>query len=397
MKIVGIVAEYNPFHKGHAYQIHKIKEIFGENTAVVCVMSGDFVQRGEPAIFSKYARAEAAVRCGADLVLELPVAYSIASAERFAEGAVGILGRLGVVEHLVFGSETADTAAIIATAETIGTPMYEEQLRAYLKEGCSYPTARASALREVMGRDIVCSPNDNLGVEYIRAIRRNGFTMTPYALQRIGAMHDAVTTGDMKSGSELRAVLAEKGTLGGLVPEAANLIYLRECAEGRGPVLLQNLEQAILARLRMLCEADFCNLPDASEGLENRLYKACKRESRLTDLYDSVKSKRYAHARIRRMTMCAALGVTQADYQSSHLYGRVLALNEQGARVLSRSGEEGILPIISKPSAARQLSDGTKALFEKTANAHDLYVLGYHNYQYSTGEMDWKTSPIFVR
>ena len=208
MKIVGIVAEYNPFHKGHAYQLQKVREIYGEDTAIVCVMSGDFVQRGEPAVFSKYARAEAAVHCGADLVIELPLHISIGSAERFADGAIRILGNLGVVEHLVFGSERDDIALLMRTAECLSHPDYDNLVKMQLENGCSYPTARSNALRELLqGDDPTCMPNDNLGVEYIRAVRRHGFDLKPQTILRKGAMHDKSYEGSMKSGSELRHLL----------------------------------------------------------------------------------------------------------------------------------------------------------------------------------------------
>ncbi len=397
MKIAGIVAEYNPFHKGHAYQIEKIREKFGVDTGIVCVMSGDFVQRGEPAIFSKYARAEAAVRCGVDLVLELPLQYSIASAEGFADGAVRILGGLGVVDYLVFGSESADLEAIMASADTIGKADYEELLRETLKQGCSYPTARAQVLGQMTGKDLVGSPNDNLGVEYVRAIRRNGFSMEPVVVRREGAMHDTVSDEPIKSGSELRQIAARSESLSEYVPDAANAVYRREQAAGRGPMFVQALEQGILARLRMLPEEAFVRLPDASEGLENRLYHACRTQTGLYDIYDTVKSKRYTHARIRRMTMCAALGITKADYMDADLYGRVLALNERGGRILRKTDGVRSMEIISKPSVARGLLGTSGEIFEKTAAAHDLYVLGYSDPKQRMGEMDWKTSPVYVR
>ena len=166
MKIVGIVAEYNPFHKGHAYQLQKIRELYGEDTAIVCVMSGDFVQRGEPAVFSKFARAEAAVQCGADLVIELPLHISIGSAERFADGAIRILGNLGVVDHLVFGSERDDITLLERTAELLSTREFHERMKEQLETGCSYPAARSMVLQSMMnGEDATCLPNDNLGVE----------------------------------------------------------------------------------------------------------------------------------------------------------------------------------------------------------------------------------------
>lgn len=398
MKVAGIVAEYNPFHKGHAYQIQKIREILGEDTGVVCVMSGDFVQRGEPAVFSKYARAEAAVRCGADLVIELPVSYSLASAERFAEGAVHILGKLGGVDYLVFGSESGDLDGIVNTAELLLTEEFHTMVKAYLESGCSYPTARASALRDLSeGDTVVATPNDNLGVEYVKAIKRYGYKMQPIVVKRVGAMHDCDYDGEMKSGSEIREIIRQGNAYSAYVPERAFEVYASECAAGRGPVSLNDLETAVISRLRMLDFGCFANLPDAAEGLEQKLYAACRRESYLTDIYDSVKSKRYTHARIRRMTMGAALGITKEDYSEENVFARVLALNGRGGSILRMCEPQCAVEVISKPANGRKLDEPKKRLFEKGASAHDLYVLAYGCAEQRKGETDWQTSPIFVK
>ena len=398
MKIVGIVAEYNPFHKGHAYQLQKVREIYGEDTAIVCVMSGDFVQRGEPAIFSKFARAEGAVRCGADLIIELPLHYSVASAERFADGAVSVLGRLGVVEHLVFGCETDDFELLERTAEVLSTKEFDETVKVALESGCSYPAARSMALRQLINdNDLTTTPNNNLGIEYIRAIHRHGFSMKPHAILRVGAMHDADYDGEMKSGSQLRRLLTDGNNIKDFVPEEAYDVYLREMKEGKGPVYLKKLESAMLSRLRMMSFDAYARLPDAVEGLEHKLYKACRKETNLEKIYDTVKSKRYTHARIRRMVMCAVLGIAASDYEKDGFYARVLALNERGARVLKLSEKQRTIEVISKPSSAREMSDERLALFCKAADAHDLYVLAYDNEMQRRGEADWVTSPIYIR
>ena len=393
MNIAGIVAEYNPFHKGHAYQIQKIREIYGEDCGIICVMSGDFVQRGEPAMFSKYARAEAAVRCGADLVLELPVHCSVASAERFAQGAVQILGRLGVVDFLVFGSESGEVDTLIETAQLLSGAAFDHKVKQCLETGCSYPAARSMALQELLnGRDVTVNPNDNLGVEYIRATQKFGYSMEPVAIRRIGAMHDTVSEGNIKSGSEIRSIVGSGLDYEAYIPSAAYAVYEKEM-----PIFSEQLDTAILSRLRMLRQSDFAMLPDAVEGLENRLSTACRTETSLQAIYDSVKSKRYTHARIRRMVMCAALGITKQDYTEDNLYARVLALNEQGGKILRMSDGRRRIDVISKPAAARELGVAQRRMFEKTALSHDLYVLGYNETELRRGEADWVTSPVFVR
>jgi len=398
MKIGGIVTEYNPFHKGHAYQIRKIRELYGDDIGIVCVMSGDFVQRGEPAVFSKYARAESAVRCGADLVIELPISYSVASAERFASGAVNILGRLGVVDYLFFGSETADSFAIEKTAELLLTPAFHEKVKEILEKGCSYPVARSEALRELNdGVDLTINPNDTLGVEYVKAIKRYGFHMTPVAIKREGAMHDRLYDGEMKSGSELRGLMRNDEEIIHYVPNEAFEIYDREMKRGCGPVSSEQLEIAMLSRLRMLPFSVFDELPDSAEGLENKLYAACRTRTSLNGIYDAVKSKRYTHARIRRMVMNAVLGITKQDYKEDNLYARILALNEKGGRILRESDKLRSIHVISKPAMARMIPAEQLGQFEKTADAHDLYVMAYENETMRAGEKDWLSSPIFVK
>ena len=398
MNIAGIVAEYNPFHLGHAHHIAETRRILGEDCVVVCAMSGDFVQRGEPALYSKYARSEAAVRCGADLVLELPVHVSVSSAERFAQGAVELLGRLGVVTHLSFGSESGDVAALERVAAATESKEFHELVKVYLETGCSYPVARSAALKKILGSaDFTRTANDNLGIEYIRAIQKFGFDITPVAIKRCGAMHDAYADGNMKSGSELRSIVKSGANIFDYVPDAAYAIYQRETDAGRGPVFPESLELPILSRLRMLPDQSFSKLPDASEGLEMKLQNACRTRINLNEIYDTVKSKRYTHARIRRMTMGAALRITKSDYEKDNCYARVLALNERGGKVLRTAQDCGNVDILSKPSAARELSKEQLDTFIKTADAHDLYVLGYPEPTERVGEADWITSPVFVR
>lgn len=398
MKIGGIVTEYNPFHKGHAYQIHKIRELYGDDMGIVCVMSGDFVQRGEPAVFSKYARAEAAVRCGADLVIELPVAYSVASAERFAFGAVNILGRLGIVDYLFFGSETADGAMIEKTAKLLLSDLFHEKVKAVLETGCSYPAARSAVLRELNeGEDITVNPNDNLGVEYVKAIMQYGFSMKPVAIRREGAMHDMLYDGELKSGSEIRGLIKARDDVSSYVPTEALGVYGRETKRGCGPVSVEELEQAMISRLRMIPHSEFCELPDSAEGLENKLYSACRTKTNLNDIYDAAKSKRYTHARIRRMVLNAVLGITKRDHTEDNLYARILALNERGGWILRESEKHRSVNVISKPSMGRELPAEQARLFEKTADSHDLFVLAYENESMRVGEKDWTASPIFVK
>lgn len=398
MTIAGIVAEYNPFHLGHEYQIQETRRILGEDTAIVCVMSGDFVQRGEPAIFSKYARAEAAVRCGVDLVIELPLPWSVASAERFAEGAIQILGKLGCVDYLSFGSETGNLKGLLRVTETLELSAFNRRLRELLSLGISYPSAREQALREFIGEDadFVQCANDTLGIEYLKAIRRGGFSIEPIAIKRMGAGHDEISEQIVKSGSELRMMLKSGQSIGDHLPEQANQVFLKEIQQGRGPISNEDLEPMILSRLRMLDQQAFSSVPDAAEGLEQKLYAACQEESSLEAVYSRAKSKRYTHARIRRMTLCAALGLQKELLDTPPEYARIHAFNERGRDVLNRAKKTAMIDIISKPATGRDLNGNARNAFLLTEKAHDLYVLGFKNASFRSGGQGWRTSPMYI-
>lgn len=373
-KVAGIVAEYNPFHRGHAYHIAETRSILGADCAVVSVMSGDFVQRGDAAVFDKFTRAEMAVRGGADLVLELPLRWSLSSAEGFARGGVRLLAATGVVTHLSFGSETGDLAPLQRAADGLRDPALAERLKSELQRGLSFPAARQRALESVIGADaaVLSNPNNLLAVEYLRAMRDLGAALAPLAIRRVGAGHDAAGESDYPSASWLRERMRAGESVSAWVPQ------LPEAK----PVFLDDLEVAVLSRLRMLPKEAFAALPDCSEGLENVLYQAVHSEAALEGILAAAKSKRYPMSRLRRMLLCAALGV-QRDAQAPYL--RVLAANEQGRALLHDMRKTASLPVITKPADARGMPE-----FHLTADAHDFYVLARPD---KTPGQDWRYSP----
>lgn len=377
-KVAGIVAEYNPFHRGHAHQIAETRRLLGDDCAVLCVMSGDFVQRGDAAVFEKFERAEMAVRGGADLVLELPLRWSLSSAEGFARGGVSLLKASGVVTHLSFGSETGELAPLQHAADGLRDGALGDLLREALKQGLSFPAARQKALERLIGEDaaVLSNPNDLLAVEYLRAISDLDAALAPLAVRRVGAKHDAAGESNYPSASELRSRMKAGQDVSAWAPHLPDA----------KPVFLEDLETAILSRLRMLPKEAFVALPDCAEGLENVLWQAVHSEATLDDILAAAKSRRYPMSRLRRMLLCAALGVKKADGLPRYL--RVLAANERGRALLHTMRETVSLPVITKPADARDMPE-----FQLTADAHDLYVLAQPD---KTPGQDWRHSPSML-
>lgn len=400
MKVVGIVSEYNPFHLGHEHHIKMSRRLIGEDCGVVCVMSGDFVQRGEAAVYSKFARAEAAVHCGADLVLELPLPWSVLSAEGFARGAVGMLGALGTVTHLSFGSECGDTEPLKQLAKLLLDSLFMELVREELKnnEGIPFAKARQLAAERRAGElsQLLSGPNNILAVEYIKQIYDLRLNIEPVTVERFGAAHDAVGKQGPRSAAELRTRIAHGMDISGLVPPPAYEIFSRETALGRGPVLPDDLEQAMMSRLRLLSERDFDRIPDAGEGLSNRLARAVRAESGLDAAAAAAKSKRYALSRIRRMLLCAALGITKDMAAGIPPYARVLAANATGCAMIKEMNAKSEIPLLTKPASVRELDENARRIFELGASAHDLYVLGCPAKEERKGGGDWRSSPKIV-
>lgn len=335
MKIVGIICEYNPLHRGHAKQFDRIRSLLGDDTAIVCLMSGNYVQRGAPAIVDKSLRAEAAVRCGADLVLELPVTYALSSAEGFAAGGVRILG--GFCDYLCFGAETAQGAALIRTAEALLSQDFPPLLRRYLDRGESFPAARQAALEELgLQAALLSTPNNILAVEYCKAILSQGCAMQPLPIHRCGSYHDTLADPENPSATAVRRLMTMGEAWTDCVPEAARDIFT-----GAPLHTVDSGERAILSRLRTMRDTEFEALPYGSEGLWRKLMHACRSEATLEGIIAATKSKRYTRTRIDRMILCAYLGIRLQDTLSPAPYTRVLAFRDRGRTVLKAARRTG--------------------------------------------------------
>ena len=332
---VGIICEYNPLHIGHKKQINRIRETFGPEVSIVCAMSGNYVQRGAPAIIDKAYRAKAAVLSGADLVLELPVTTSLSSAEGFAAGGVRILGKL--CDYLCFGAETADAQALMDTAQALLSPDFPPLLREALETGKSFPAARQEAL-ERMGSNaqLLSQPNNILGVEYCKAILNQGSSMKPFPIHREGSYHAEIADSENPSATSVRNLMLISHNWRSCVPKQVRSVFenatLHSTAAG---------ERAILGKLRTMTDAEFEALPYGSEGLWRKFMHASRQEATVEAIIAATKSKRYTRTRIDRMIMCAFLGITKEMLEAEVPYIRVLAFNDKGREILKAAKMDG--------------------------------------------------------
>ncbi len=394
MNICGIVCEFNPFHNGHRYLIDVSRARLGADSAVVCAMSGDFVQRGEAAAFLKHDRAHAAVVSGADLVLELPLPWCMAPAQTFARGAVGLLGATGVVTHLCFGSECGDLSALQRTARALADPELDALLRAELERGSGYAAARQRALETLTGEEqtALTQPNDILAVEYLNALKAQGLDMTPVCVQRRGAGHDSAEDGAALSAFALRRRMRRGEDVSAQMPEGAYAALM----SGAGLLDADRIETALLSRLRALPPEAYACAPDVSEGLENRIYAAARTEATLEAVTDEVSTKRYPRARVRRILISAALGVRKADSAGIPPYLRPLAANGRGLALLREMAERASLPVLTKSAHVRDMGERAERVFTLTAAAEDLCVLGTGRIEDRRGDRDWRSAPVIV-
>lgn len=401
--IAGVIVEYDPMHLGHVHLLRSIRRALGEDTAVVLAMSGDFVQRGGFAVVGRRARAAAAVRSGADLVLEVPVLWAVASAERFAEGGVQVLLGTGLVDHLAFGSECGDGKLLMETARELCAPAFAPVLRQELSAGGgTYASAYQRAARQVLGPEraaILDHPNDLLGLEYCKALARRNSAVDIFTVRRVLAPHNAPQAqAAAASATAIRALLRRgerEAALGAMAPAMA-AAYEEEERLGRAPVLMERCERAILAQLRRMDAEDFAALDGGKEGLGNRLYAASRASSSVEALLDAAKTRRYPHARLRRMVLWAYLGIGQSGMMESVPYLRVLAANAVGRTLLARMRKTAALPILTKPADVRRLGGEARSLFALEARCADLYALAYPDLAAAAGGRLWREGPVIL-
>lgn len=390
--VLGIIAEYNPFHNGHLYHLNESKKQANADYSVA-VITGNFVQRGDVSIIDKWSKAEMALKNGVDLVIELPTLYSISSAENFAYGSMKILNSLGVVNAVSFGTEQAS----IEVLDTIATILMEEPkeylsvLNHELSKGISFPKARENALLLYLNdirryANVLSSPNNILGIEYLKALKKLKSNLIPIAIPRNKVRHDSLeTVDDFASATSIRQMLIRRNTqnLYRYVPESSYEILKNCISNGQYVSSLSQYEKEIIYTLRKMTVAEIAELPDVSEGLENLIKEAANSCNSVQEFINIVKSKRYTQTRIQRILVYALLNITKKDMLNLNKttpYIRVLGFNSKGRDILSaiNSSRSKVNIITSvKKFIDTNNNKNLLSILEKDIFATNVYTLGY--------------------
>ena len=382
MKISGIICEYNPFHNGHLYHINETRK--NGATHIVAVMSGNFVQRGDVAVINKFERAKAAVRCGVDLVIELPVAYCLSSAETYAKGAMYILKGLGCVDELSFGSECGDLSLLTAAVKASYACARMPELEDLMKLGNSYPKALQILVRQNYGDEIgrlFGQPNNTLAIEYLKAMIAVKLKIQPFTVKR-NELHDAMMpTGKIASASLIRQLMeSQTDDYDDLVPENSSEA-ISACAAAGMVARFEHLERILLYKLRTASAEEISGLPEVGQGLENKILSA-RNETSLESMLLAMKSKRYTMARIRRILLDLLIGIQPKDTDAPPPYGRILALSERGRDILSAAKQAGTtLPYATSLAKLAELGGACKECSDLEARATAVYSLAQRTIQ----------------
>lgn len=385
MKTVAIICEYNPFHNGHKYQIEKIRKSFGENTRIVAIMSGNFVQRGEFAIFEKHTRAEMAINSGVDLVVELPIIHAISSAENFAKGGVLVANELNV-DYLCFGSECGDIKLLEEVSRCTLDNDFIEKVKECMKSGISYPLAVSNVLSDIKKeyKEIITNPNNTLGIEYIKSLITLKSHVKPMTILREKVSHNSKSTKEnYASASYIRENI--KNDIKKFIPnENEHLVKM-------GNISLIN-ENAILSFLKRKSPEFFKQIPDVSEGLENKIVKELKTATSLDEFYDKTTSKRYTKSRIRRIIINSYLELNKKHQEIGIKYIKTLAFNDVGVSLIREYTSN--LPLIIKPSADYKLCEQGEKLMKLDEISTDLYFMSKIDEKLRVSGKEFVISPI---
>lgn len=389
--VLGIVAEYNPFHNGHLYHLLKSKDE-AKASSVIAIIGGNFTQRGEPSLVDKWTKAEMALANGADLVIELPTLYSVSSAENFADGAIKILNSLKIVDHISFGAETDDLSKLNILANTLykEPKEYKDLLSEALKSGTSFPKAREKALVNYLNDKnysmILSSPNNILGIEYLKALKKYCSRIKPICIKRKDAGHLTLEyKGEVASATAVRDFVRRNRMkeVKTYTTPATYTILEEEIKKGHFITDMSPFENIIIYNLRSMSLEQIANLPDVSEGLEHAIKKAANSCNTIDEFINIVSSKRYTQTRIRRILLYSLLKITKKDIELSKKitpYVRVLAFNETGKHLLSKISKAN--PRLSIITSVKKFKDinlnkSLQTMLNKDIYATNVYTLGY--------------------
>lgn len=391
-KVLGIIGEYNPFHNGHLYHLEQSKQLTG-STYTVAIMSGNFTQRGSTSLIDKWSKTEAAIQSGIDLVIELPVLYATSSAENFADGAIKLLNSLKVVDYVSFGAETSDIEVLNRFADILyhEPKQYKTMLSHELNKGLSFPKARENALLMYLNdirkyANVLSSPNNILGIEYLKALKRQKSNIKPVSITRYEAGYNDITySGNIASSTSIRNIIKNGGfdILRRLLPASSYRILIENMKQGHIVPDLSAFEKQIIYNLRKIDISEIAELPDVSEGLEFSIKKAANSCNTLTEFLNIIKSKRYTMTRIQRILLYSLLGITKKDMAMSKKitsYIRVLGLNNRGKFLISEIAKAN--PKLEIVTSVKRFMDGNsnknlKLMLDKDIWATNVYTLGY--------------------
>lgn len=367
MKICAIIAEFNPFHNGHKYLIEKVRE--KGFTHIIAVMSGNFVQRGEPSIISKQSKVRLALSLGVDLVAEIPVVWSLSSAERYARAGIEIIKSFGCVDAIAFGSECGNINAMKEIVTVIKTDEFKLLLKKILSSGVTFAKAREMAINSIISNteigNFLSAPNNILGIEYLKFIEDFNVNVEPITIKRIGKNDGR----EYHSASEIRKMIINSDeSFKNYVPQFSFEVLKKETIHN-----LESAQQAFIYKLRTLSREDILKLPDISEGLENRILESVNRENNLNDILFSIKTKRYTMARIKRILMCSFLDISSEIQTHSVPYIRILGSNSKGYEILKKGKKTASLPLVSRYSEIKKLSKPAIEVFNCECKSSDFY------------------------
>jgi len=392
--VLGIIAEYNPFHNGHLHHLVESKKITNSDY-VIAVMSGNFTQRGEVSIVDKWEKAKMAIANGVDLVIELPTLYAISSAENFASGAIKILNSLGIVDFISFGSESNDISILDDIANVLANEpaQYKTLLAHELSRGESFPKARENAVMMYLNNirrfaNVLSSPNNILGIEYLKALKRQKSKIQPITVKREGSKYndDTVPRGSrFASATAIRNLcqsIDDITPIQKFVPETTFDILEENIKKGSFVKNLSAYDKEILYTLRKMSTNEIANLPDVSEGLEFALKNAANQCNSVVELLSIINTKRYTKTRLQRILLYAVLGITKKDMEVSMAttpYVRVLGFNDKGQNMLSEISKNRKLEVVTsvKKFMDKKPNGNLKLMMNKDVWATDVYTLGF--------------------